>query len=785
MGLINLKSMQRISYVLFIFLLIFCPLAFGTVETWSITILETITAISFLLLSFSFLLSKTPGLKIPGIIPLFLLLGFMSLQLLPLPIALVKLLSPSTWEIYQPLLELNPEQKFIQLTVHRKSTLLMLFTFAAYGLIYLMTVYHCSRAKRLKQTISIVTALGIFIAILAIIQKLTSPGAIYWFRSAPSSSPIGPWVYSNHFAGYMGMLFPLTVALFLFYRPQVSYDKTIREKFVSAITMPGANLYLLLGTGAILMAVSILLSISRGGIITLILTFLFFTFFSARTAADSRKRWTFVLIAMVMIIISWLGWQPIIDKFGNLWGDTGLNTSGRLPVLLDSINLFRAYPLFGSGFGTFIHMYPSVRTVPGEAVFSHAHNDYIELLANGGLIGFLLCGWFVLAVLIHSIRMLIRRRDRYSILITCGALTGLLAFLFHSQADFQMYNGANGLYFFFLCGLLVSAANTRLQYRTRPTLLKEKKYVLLAYPCAFAFLLLVSCSWFKLNMYKAEKIIDPLHTSYIKKYLSSEELTKIHTTITQFTQFDPLEAEYSFWLGQLSSFLGKKERAEQEYLQACMIQPTSGQFLQQLGISLTAEQNTQKKKLMALGLERNPLESSLYFTYSEWLLRNNQRPEAFAVLNQAMEKIPWKIPEIIDFMLPIRFTISEVEQLLLALPAAWYEIGRTLEKNGQPDKAEIFYNRSIEIAGESEAQPASFIRLYSLYQRQKDEEKALDVLRLGIQYLPDYAPFRIYMGDYYLKQGIQYRAVQEYTQALKLDPNNIRVRRKLEKIKDK
>ena len=223
----------------------------------------------------------------------------------------------------------------------------------------------------------------------------------------------------------------------------------------------------------------------------------------------------------------------------------------------------------------------------------------------------------------------------------------------------------------------------------------------------------------------------------------------------------------------------------QEYLKACMIQPTSGYNLQQLGISLNTQQISRKRDLIALGLERAPLSVSLYFTYSKWLLQNNQQREAFEVLNQAMEKIPSKIPAIVDFMLPLRFTINEVEQMLAEIPEAWYEVGWRMEKDGQLDKAEFFYRRSIEIAGESEAHPASFSRLYRLYHQKKDEDKAMEILRLGIRYLPDYAQFRVSMGNYYLRQGIQYRAIEEYTQALKLNPDNIYLRRKLETLEER
>lgn len=776
------SALQRTSYFLFISLLVFVPLAFGTVETWSLMVMEICAALSVLLLGISLLSTRSGGLKIPGTVPLFLLLVYMAMQLLPLPVFLVKFLSPATFEYYRPLLDLGPGPDYIPLTLHRKSTLLLLFTFAAYGLVYLLTVYHCSKPDRLKQTAAIVTGLGVIIAVEAILQKLTSPDAIYWFRQTPNSSPVGPWVYSNHFAGYMEMLFPLAIGLFLYHRPRVSYDKTLREKFIATLTMPGANRHLLLGTGAVLMAVSILFSISRGGIITLSLAFLFFTLFSARTTENSRTRWAIVITVLVVVMISWLGWQPIIEKFDRIWKDAELNTSGRLPVLLDSINLFQRFPVFGTGFGTFIQVYPSVRTVPGGSIFDHAHNDYIELLATSGVVGFVLCSWFLLAVFSHAVGMLIRRRDRYAILVTSAALTGVLALLFHSLVDFQVYNGANGLYLFFLCGLAIAAAGTRLHFRSRPTLLTPAGLPALIVTCLFASALLACSSWYKVERIRAERIISSTEPLIINHNQTPLKLENLHAKIALARQLDPLTAEYPAHQGRISILLGKLVRAGREYRRACLIEPASGKYLQQLGLSMAPGERVQKKNLLALGVTRNPLKPSLYFTYSDWLLHTNQRSGAFAVMNRALEKIPWKIPAVIDYMLPYRFTSTEIQQMLADIPAAWYEAGRKMDQIGREAEAKQFYRRAIETAGREEAQPVYFDRLYHLYLKQKNEEKSLEILRQGISYLPDYAPFRIRMGDYYRKEGIIYRAVEEYRQALRLNPRNITVRRRLEEL---
>ena len=89
---------------------------------------------------------------------------------------------------------------------------------------------------------------------LAIVQQVGSPERIYWLRAVPdNASPFGPWINPNQFAGFMEMMSPLALSLFLFYRPRLHGRESLREKVVNFFTMPGSNLYLFLGCAATLM----------------------------------------------------------------------------------------------------------------------------------------------------------------------------------------------------------------------------------------------------------------------------------------------------------------------------------------------------------------------------------------------------------------------------------------------------------------------------------------------------------------------------------------------------
>jgi O-antigen ligase/tetratricopeptide (TPR) repeat protein len=634
----------------------------------------------------------------------------------------------------------------------------------------------------LKQTAGIVASLGIFIAVQAILQKLTSPGLIYWFREGLSTTPMGPWVYRNHFAGFMEMIFPLTMALFLYYRPEVQYEKSLKEKCIALFTMPGANRYLLLGTGVILMAVSILLSLSRGGIITLSTAFLFFTLFTAWMTPAGRIKWSIVIFVSIILMITWFGWQPIMERFGHIWGSEGLNSGGRLPVLRDSLGIVRSFPLFGTGFGTFIDIYPTFRTVPGDAIFDHAHNDYLELLTDGGLVGFVLSAWFVAAVINRSAGTLLKRREYYSILITSGAFTALLALLLHCFVDFQMYNGANGLYFFFICGLAVSGAHTRIHYKTRSSLLKKSSLFSVSTAGFLAFSLLISSSWYNSGMYLAGQTVAPVQSLFINRHIPAARLGEIHALYADAAGLDPLEADYRFQQGRISSILKKDDRALQEFSQAVRRSPMSGQYVQQLGLALPQAKKNTAGAIIAAGPIREPRNIDMYLTYSRWLLRNGERKQAAGILTQAFLRRPDKASEIADFIVTNHFSASEIEDILPAQAFTWYEMGFFMEKGNRLDEAEQYYLRALDYVNPGTAEPVYFTRLYSLYRKQKKKDEALEILRSGIQFLPDHPQFRVQLGDYYLQQGIPYRAREEYLQELRIDPKNRAIQLKVRKL---
>ena len=115
--------------------------------------------------------------------------------------------------------------------------------------------------------------------------------------------------------------------------------------------------------------------------------------------------------------------------------------------------MLKDYPMIGSGGGTFYVAFPKYRIAAISAYFDYAHNDYIQIATETGLVGLALMGSIVLSTLFASLRTLQRRRDPLARGIAFGVTMGIIALMIHSWVDFNLQIPANALTFAVLLAL--------------------------------------------------------------------------------------------------------------------------------------------------------------------------------------------------------------------------------------------------------------------------------------------------------------------------------------------
>ena len=264
-----MRPYHLIVYGIFISILIFSPLAFGAVERWSLTIMETLTLSALLLFLISVCLKQKAFHEVPGLVPLIFLGAYILLQLVPLPSNLVKFISPATYTLYNDTVGIIHPPGWISLSINPKATLSEFFRFSAYLAFYILTVQLLTQRDLLKHTIGMVIIFATLLSVLAMIQHFTAiqgvsqaDRKIFWFRELThGGAPFGPYVNRNHYAGWMGMIFPIVLSMFLFPKPVGAY-RSFREKMIGFLTQDKTNTYILLGLSAVLISISIFLSLS-------------------------------------------------------------------------------------------------------------------------------------------------------------------------------------------------------------------------------------------------------------------------------------------------------------------------------------------------------------------------------------------------------------------------------------------------------------------------------------------------------------------------------------------
>jgi O-antigen ligase len=386
--------------------LVFAIAAHGSVEDWARAVFETSAGLLFLFWAVRAYLTREDIVFIsPLLPPLFALIL----------LALGQLLFRGTVSPYDTRIEL---QLLIALTV-----LLFLATQAF------------PTTDDWRFFVWFIMSIGFLVAVFGILQHLTFNGKLYWFREMRYGGiPFGPYVNRNHFAGFAELVIPVALV------PLV-LGKVRRERWFAV------GLLALLPLGALL------LSASRGGIISLAaeLGLLTLLLLLRRTGGKHVLAGAAVLLFAFMLV-SWLGVGQILERFSSMQS-LEIASGKRASMRLDTWHIFREHPWTGTGLGTLQTVFPAYETQYDAKVVNHAHNDYLEALAETGIAGAACCAWFLGALFFHSLRRLLLLDKSFSAALHLSGLVACTGFLVHGLVDFNLHIPGNALLFFLMANL--------------------------------------------------------------------------------------------------------------------------------------------------------------------------------------------------------------------------------------------------------------------------------------------------------------------------------------------
>lgn len=387
-------------------LVAFAVAAHGGVEEWARAVLETGAGLLFLIYALRLWLSEKERLVFSPLLP---------------PLALFSLIVLGQW--------------FFRATASSFNTRVALQLVLAYLILLFLAVQSFQTLRDWRAFIWFGMALGFLVSVFGILQHLTFNGRLYWFREMRYGGiPFGPYVNRNHFAGFAELVIPLALVPLVLGRVR-------RERL------------LVVGLFAVLPVAALFLSASRGGIVSFCVQLILLGYLLLRRHGFGKRlvAASAVLLA-ALLLVSWLGVGQILQRFSS-FQSLEVTEAKRVAMSRGSWHIFVDHPLAGTGLGTLQIVYPRYETLYDGKIVNHSHNDYLEALAETGVLGGLCCVWFLGALLRKALSRVRAQDYSFTDVLQLSGMVACAGFLVHALVDFNLHIPSNALLFFLMAHL--------------------------------------------------------------------------------------------------------------------------------------------------------------------------------------------------------------------------------------------------------------------------------------------------------------------------------------------
>jgi len=418
---------NKIAYFLIPFTVVFSALAYGTVH-------QPIIALFYLLVAAMLILWAIDSLRSGAI--------RFSFSLLQLPVyaagvyAIIQVI-PFGW--YS---EAGVDSIPRTISLDPYSTELNALHFLALAFFFSISLGMLDRASRIKRLVMVITIFGFIFAFFAILQGVLSPTKIYGIYERQFAQPYGSFVNRHNFAAYMEMTLALPLALVL----------------SGAVKRDQRLLYI---TAILLMAVSLFLSGSRGGLIALVAELIMLIILTTPVRGTQKLVVRFGLaIALLGAVVAgtiFVGGESSLTRLAETASSNDITTN-RTHIWSVTFDVIRNNLPFGSGLGAFGVAYTPTDDLSGLERVEQAHNDYLQTLADAGIVG-LLIGGSMLFLFARTASRNVRSKNAFRRAVAIGATAGIFGVLVHSLFDFVLHTTAVTILFLVLVALLVAAGS--------------------------------------------------------------------------------------------------------------------------------------------------------------------------------------------------------------------------------------------------------------------------------------------------------------------------------------
>lgn len=556
--------LDRIVEALLIALLAFGPLALGVVHAWSEQVVITLAALIALVFVLKLSLCRDITLVWSWTyIPVAVFALVAVLQLVPLPSSVVQIISPNTASLRRELLGDLPNAAEVlssmTLSFYPHATQRDLRLVLAVAVVFFVVVNVYRDPVRIKRLLIAVTAIGGGIALLALAQVLAGNGRIYWV--VPTYGRVansGPFINHSHYGQFMNLSIGAALGLLFVLLHEAFTGRLVTPARVAEyLGSPAGKIVKILLAMMTLAAATVFISLTRGGMIGMLIAASFTTMMLGWRQSIKGRGWILVLLAVgAFICVLWIGFDQVYDRLATL-REFNEAEGGRWQIVKNIALAWTKFPAFGVGLGTHEVVYPMFDRSTVAALAMHAENEYAQAAEETGLIGFLALALFGTCVWIGYSRSI-----RVASLPICSAAYGLgfglLAILIHSLSDFGQHLPANAVLSAVCCGLLIALSHAG---RAMHTACEPHRSGVRATPCFWrpVALLIVVCAsvWAILGADSArvarahwDKVLAAeKHLEAAEWWVPQEAYEYLFTHATAAAEAEPGNIHYQHWLG--------------------------------------------------------------------------------------------------------------------------------------------------------------------------------------------------------------------------------------------
>lgn len=455
---------------------------------------------------------------------------------------------------FQYLLGTGIIQNHLPGTVNRHVTLAALVQLVYYLIFFVLVLRWVSQENAVEKTVSSLAVVAFLVTLWGITERLSGRVWFPWLGTSAGPRGFGPFVNPNHLGGFAGLCLPL-------------FFGSLAGRFSKAQGR-GAGWFLnsnapFLILACILLVLGVIFAGARAsGIILLIVS----CGMVVAGAGSRGRRFLWVLPLFIFGTVYFFCRNYNLHPLWDAWFD-------RERVALESLGVFRAFPLFGSGLGTYFLLSSRFVTVAADnLLWDHVHNDYVELLLETGIVGFLLFLSSVASILFLSLRQ--RGAETFRRMSRLGLQAAISLFILSVMEYFDFHLRIPSLALLFTFQLALLFRWGRVPSGTVPTKTRTKYGLPKGLKICYALIGLgvgLSLAFYSTNEYRGH-ILSKAKKSRAENLKQAVEFVPDHAlywhelglelgrhgvfALKRATELSPTFAPYWYSLGRLETLLG-------------------------------------------------------------------------------------------------------------------------------------------------------------------------------------------------------------------------------------